>query len=64
MPKKIANIYENIKNCFEEEDDDLYYLIAPQKIECLEEYFIFVQNPNIDSSKAKTTTTKSEKTNN
>lgn len=63
MPKKIANIYENIKNCFEEEDD-LYYLITTQKIECLEEYFIFVQKLDKDSAKAQTTTTKSEKTNN
>ena len=58
------NIYENIKNCFEKEEDDLYYLIDPQKIECLEEYFIFIQNKDIDSTKAETKTTKSEKTNN
>ena len=51
MPKKITNIYENIKNCFEEEDD-IYYIIATQKIECFEEYFIFVQNKDIDSTKA------------
>ena len=63
MPTKITNIYENIKNCFEEEDD-IYYIIATQKIECLEEYFIFVQNLEADLAKAETKANKSEKTNN